>query len=150
MNSSFRGKVIPNNVPTRDAGGEGIFFKSESRMTGAGFAASDLKPADQIWFKNPFYHYMPPLVEDEPAQSAGEEGSNVFYLGNGIVVSIYSKQPLTIENYQRGMLEQWNTVRHWPSVRPGAAAPTVRDFAIRRVRRPVPPKEFYEKITERR
>ena len=144
LNTLFMGKQIPNELPHA---GEGIFFTRLTKNTGPGFAPSELLPGDQVWFKNPYYHSMSPTTPGGDPPSAGEEGSNVFYIGDGMVVSIYSKQVKSIAQYQAGMMG-WSTVTDtaWLSAR--SLHPTASDFQIRAVRRPLDPARFYHNITQ--
>jgi hypothetical protein len=76
-----------------------------------GFQKNELLPGDQIWFENPYAR----LISDAEWESQGfrgEEGSNVFYLGDGKIMNIYRSHPIkTIEEKQRSMMGS-----DWPSV----------------------------------
>jgi uncharacterized protein RhaS with RHS repeats len=120
----MNGKVIPFGLKNE---GEGIFWKySYSR---AGFTSKDFLPGDQIWFQNT---YWPRLTLAQERQWQGEEGSNVFYLGDGNVISIYSGKVWSIRNYQRGMAE-------WPSVTAVTKEPDPDNFPIRERYQPICP-----------
>lgn len=81
---------------------------------------------------------------------AGEGGSNVFYLGkdaqgNGLVMSIYSKEIFTIAEYQQHMMDIFYTVQAAQADmqtigadasrdKYGVTHVTIDDFKIKRVR----------------
>lgn len=88
-------QVIPQDLPD---GGDDLFWKRECR-------SEPLLPGDQVWFENPFYDPGRELLRREALEqalregkpgpeaaaaaeaavdslSAGEEGSNVFFLGD--------------------------------------------------------------------
>ena len=89
-------RVIPDDLPN---GGDDLLWKRDYRN-------DPLLPGDQVWFDNPFYEPGRELMRQEAfeqglregkseseakaaaealtdAKTAGEEGSNVFYLGDG-------------------------------------------------------------------
>jgi hypothetical protein len=77
-----------------------------------GFQKKELLPGDQIWFENP-YAKLISQAEWEAREFRGEEGSNVFYLGDGKIINIYRSHSIrTIEDKQRSMMGGSN----WPSV----------------------------------
>jgi hypothetical protein len=77
-----------------------------------GFQKHELLPGDQIWFENPYAK----LINDAEWDARGfrgEEGSNVFYLGDGKVINIYRSHPIkSIEEKQRSMMggSDWSSV----------------------------------------
>ena len=77
-----------------------------------GFQKNELLPGDQIWFENPYAK----LISDAEWAARGfrgEEGSNVFYLGDGKIINIYRSHPIkTIEEKQRSMMGGSD----WPSI----------------------------------
>jgi hypothetical protein len=82
-----------------------------------GFRKNELLPGDQIWFENP-YAKLISEAEWEAGGFRGEEGSNVFYLGDGKIINIYCSHPIrTIEEKQRSMMGGAD----WPSVDYAAA-----------------------------
>jgi hypothetical protein len=77
-----------------------------------GFQKNELLPGDQIWFENPYAKLISD-AEWEGRGFRGEEGSNVFYLGEGKIINIYRSHPIkTIEEKQRSMMGGSD----WPSV----------------------------------
>jgi hypothetical protein len=113
----------------------------------AGFRTEELKPGDQIWFKNRYYS---PTLQDEwlklakqyaaahdkseqwaKNQIAGEGGSNLLYIGGGRVMSIYTNEVYTIAGYQEHM-QDWFTVK--AAIADGKQVHNA-DFQIKTVRR---------------
>jgi hypothetical protein len=77
-----------------------------------GFQKNELLPGDQIWFENPYAKLISD-AEWEARGFLGEEGSNVFYLGDGKIINIYRSHAIkTIEEKQRSMMGGSD----WPSV----------------------------------
>ncbi|HTU21753.1 MAG TPA: hypothetical protein VMG10_27190 [Gemmataceae bacterium] len=72
-----------------------------------GFLAKDLYPGDLVWFYNP-YKTLAELLNPKGADESryqGEEGSNVFYIGDGKILKTYpGDSPLTIEEKQEDMM----------------------------------------------
>src|SRR5262249_29467646 len=69
-----------------------------------GFQKDELLPGDQIWFENPYARLISD-AEWDARGFQGEEGSNVFYLGDGKIINIYKSHPIkTIEEKQRSMM----------------------------------------------
>ena len=72
-----------------------------------GFLAKDLFPGDLVWFYNP-YRTLAEFVNPKEAEEhryQGEEGSNVFYIGDGKILKTYpGDPPLTIEEKQNDMM----------------------------------------------
>jgi hypothetical protein len=77
------GKAIPNELENE---GEETFFDRVDPASDDGFSEDDLLPGDQIWIKNPYYRE--PRNAREEDSFSGEEGSNIFYVGDGLVISI--------------------------------------------------------------
>jgi hypothetical protein len=67
---------------------------------------------------------------------AGEGGSNVFYIGNGRVMSIYSKQVYTIAEYQQHIIDIFYTAK---AAQANGKYVLLGDFQIKRVRSVVDP-----------
>jgi hypothetical protein len=112
---------------------EGVLYKErrdEVEYGGAvGYNDIDLLPGDEIWFRNPYYF---DLSEDEQEKYPGEQGSNVFYIGDGKVVSVYGR---------RGE-HAVHTIRQYEVRLATSTFECVKDgdpnaFLIRRVRTPV-------------
>jgi hypothetical protein len=77
-----------------------------------GFQKNELLPGDQIWFENPYAKLISD-AEWEAQGFRGEEGSNVYYLGDGKIINIYRSHPIkTIEEKQRSMMGGSD----WPSI----------------------------------
>jgi hypothetical protein len=77
-----------------------------------GFQKNELLPGDQIWFENPYAKLISD-AEWEARGFLGEEGSNVFYLGDGKIINLYRSHPIkTIEEKQKSMMGGSD----WPSV----------------------------------
>ncbi len=77
-----------------------------------GFQKHEVLPGDQIWFENPYAKLISD-TEWEAKGFRGEEGSNVFYLGDGKIINIYRSHPIrTIEEKQRSMMggSNWSSV----------------------------------------
>jgi hypothetical protein len=95
--------------------GENPFLRDvpgEPRDTCKGFQKNELLPGDQIWFENPYAKLIGD-AEWEARGFRGEEGSNVFYLGDGRIINIYRSHTIkTIEEKQRSMMGGSD----WPSV----------------------------------
>lgn len=125
LNRALSGKVLPDDLIN---GGEGLMW-SRDESDGVGFQVSDLQPGDQIWFRNPYFKKL--AIEDRGKRKyRGEQGSNLFYLGNGLVIGIYGGLVYTIEQYQQKMAG-WGSVRHFDSDAP------LSTFQIRTRNRPL-------------
>lgn len=95
LNRLLGHQVIPQDLPN---GGDDLFWKQEYR-------SGPLLPGDQVWFENPFFEPGRALMRQQALEqalregktgpdavaaaeamtdslSAGEEGSNVFYVGD--------------------------------------------------------------------
>jgi hypothetical protein len=69
-----------------------------------GFQRNELLPGDQVWFENPYAKLISD-AEWEAHGFRGEEGSNVFYLGDGKIINMYRSHAIkTIEEKQRSMM----------------------------------------------
>jgi hypothetical protein len=142
-----------------------------------------LLPGDQVWFENPYFERGQEYIRQEAfreataagksaeeaaaaakdtaiANSAGEEGSNIFYLGDERFVrgarsvervfrgsfhrdsandhdQVYTPKVFTFKRYQQHMINDNYTVQATLRANPGGVRP--EDFQIRRVRSPVDP-----------
>jgi len=137
LNAMFNGKVLPNDLENE---GDGVFYENLTPKNGDTFGIDELLPGDQVWFKNPYYKRLrPEIVKDEKKGKPyiGEQGSNVFYAGDGKVISIYGGNVKSLDEYRRGMLG-WNSVQAWNRYRDPHASKD--DFQIMSVRRPICPK----------
>jgi hypothetical protein len=152
INALIDHKVFPDELTNQ---GEGILWTSTTKE--AGFQIRDLKPGDQVWFGNPYFtaewkqkgwemakdHAINELgmsVADAEKYAdneiAGEGGSNVFYIGNGRVMSIYSKQVYTIAEYQQHIIDIFYTAK---AAQANGKYVLLGDFQIKRVRSVVDP-----------
>jgi hypothetical protein len=163
--------VFPVDLPNE---GEGVLWRRRRGNAG-------LLPGDQVWFENPYFDPGRTIIQraayeeavndgqsaDEAAAfaqqvadeaAAGEEGSNVFYLGNNQVArgavsvvraycgdfqasgrkttptyeQVYTKKIFTIPRYQQHIIDDFNTVQ--ACMRANHAAVHLRDFQIKQVR----------------
>jgi len=104
FNRDMKGKDIPGDI-TKQA-----YWKLEEKESG--YTKDDLLPGDQVWFYNPYYYKLTEK-EKENSKYRGDQGSNVFYIGDGNVVEIYGKHRVfTIEDYQKH-LAGWNSVKRF-------------------------------------
>ena len=154
MNNLIGHGVFPADLPNA---GEGVLWKRRS-------GNSDLLPGDQVWFDNPYFDrgrellrqnaYAEALKEGRPPDeaaklaeqtaddlAAGEEGSNVFYLGNNRLSrgalsvvrifcgneqdsrtgydQIYTKKIFTMPRYQQHIIDGFYTVQAYQDAHPG-------------------------------
>lgn len=132
LNRMFKDKVLPNDLESE---GNGVFYENLTPKNGDTFGVDELLPGDQIWFENPYFERLKPERQDDE-DFTGEQGSNIFYAGNGKVISIYGGNVMSLDAYRRGML-QWATVSQWNKYRDPDASKD--DFQIKSVRRPICP-----------
>lgn len=138
----------------------------------------NLLPGDQVWFENPYFDRGSQLIrrsadqqalsEGKPSDEAatfaakvvesltvGEEGSNVFYLGNNLVArgarsvvrtfrdiarepdgganeQVYTRKVFTVPEYQQHMIDDYFTVQACLDADPDRVHP--RDFQIKQTR----------------
>lgn len=102
MQAALANKSLPNDLPN---GGDGLIFTREERGA-PGFKIEDLLPGDQVWFINPFYDKLPANIANEE-RFEGEQGSNVFYLGDGMFMDIYTGNKKSLAEMQR-YVHQYN------------------------------------------
>ncbi len=169
-------KVFPVDLPGE---GEDVLWK---RRPGN----DHLLPGDQVWFENPYFRRGRALIQqrayDEAVNdgksageamtisqntadsaAAGEEGSNVFYLGDNQVArgatsvvrafrgsfpgagqgtapgyeQIYTKKIFTMARYGQHIIDDFNTVQAYLEANPDSVHPG--DFQIKQVRSFVSP-----------
>ncbi len=146
----------------------------------------NLLPGDQVWFENPYFDQGSELIRrnaykqaidggksaDEAAKiaekavdslSVGEEGSNVFYLGNNLFArgtrsvvrtfcgipheanqehadgcdQVYTQKVFTMQRYQQHMIDDYFSVQACMEAHPGTVRPS--DFQIKQTRSFVDP-----------
>ena len=176
MNDLIGQKVFPVALP-----GEGDDLLWKTRRGHA-----DLLPGDQVWFQNPYdrqgrellrqHFYDAALADGKPAAeamaisetatdsaAAGEQGSNVFYLGDNLVArgavsvvrafrgsrpgaspaaaagyeQVYTQKIFTIPRFRQHIIDDFNTVQAYMEAHPGSVRPD--DFQIKQVRSLVNP-----------
>jgi hypothetical protein len=85
LGKALEGREIPSGLRRRGSRlrGADLIVRAETPEEGQdGFQPNDLLPADQIWFKNPYYGYLTSAERAGP-RFRGEQGSNLFYVGKG-------------------------------------------------------------------
>ena len=126
LDDMLRGKVIPNELPKN---GIGTLFARPKPKKGEIFQAAELLPGDEVWFDNPYFERLSRSLQ---RRYVGQEGHHVFYIGGGKVMDMYSREPLSIENFRKTFLR-------WKSVRIAAEQekrePKAVEFQIKSVRR---------------
>jgi hypothetical protein len=104
LDDMLRGKVIPNGLPEE---GIGTLFEKPEPKDGEIFQAAELLPGDEVWFENPYFDRLSRTLRQ---RYVGQEGHHVFYIGAGKVMDMYSRKPLSLEEF-RGTFLRWNSVR---------------------------------------
>lgn len=176
LNRLIGQRNIPQGLPD---GGEALLWK---RRPGSG----GLLPGDQVWFENPYFERGRELLHREIYQkatsegrvpeeaaatadatteslAAGEEGSNVFYLGDDRFIrgasslsrlcrdsfqhrengdappheQVFTQMIFTLTRFQQHMIDDNYTAQACLRANPAAVRPA--DFKIERVRSPIGP-----------
>jgi hypothetical protein len=171
MNDLIGHRVFPGELPN---GGEGVLWTKR-------LGNANLLPGDQVWFNNPYFDRGRELIRQRAYEealrdgrsaaeaatlsekaadsaAAGEEGSNVFYLGNNRVArgavsvvrafrgslpeakrdtaagyeQVYTRKIFTIPEYQQHIIDGFFTTQACAQANPDAVQP--RDFQIKQVR----------------
>jgi hypothetical protein len=126
LDDMLQGKVIPNELPKK---GIGTLFDKPDPKAGKIFQTAELLPGDEVWFDNPFFERLSPSLQQ---RYVGQEGHHVFYIGSGKVMDMYSREPLSVEDFR-------TTFLRWKSVKIVAekekCVPKASDFQIKAVRR---------------
>jgi hypothetical protein len=126
LDDMLQGKVIPNELPKK---GIGTLFDKPDPKEGKIFQTAELLPGDEVWFDNPYFERLSPSLQQ---RYVGQEGHHVFYIGNGKVMDMYSREPLNVEDFR-------TTFLRWKSVKIVAekekCEPKASDFQIKAVRR---------------
>ena len=179
MNELIGHKVFPVDLPN---GGEGVLWKRRK-------GSDNLLPGDQVWFENPYFDRGRELIKQQAYQdaiqdgksaaeaatisenaadsaAAGEEGSNVFYVGDNQVArgalsvvrvfrgsfqganqamapayeQVYTKKIFTIPRYGQHIIDDFFTVQAYMLAHPDAVHPS--DFQIKQVRSLLKPQTF--------
>jgi hypothetical protein len=179
INDLIGHNVFPAGLPNQ---GEGVLWK---RRRGD----AEPLPGDRVWFENPYFCRGRELIKqsayeeaihngksaglaatiaEEAADdaAAGEEGSNVFCLGDNQVTrgavsvvrascggfpasrqkaapvyeQIYTRKIFTIPRYQQHIIDDFNTVQAYMRANPGSVHP--RDFQIKGIRSLIDPDAF--------
>jgi hypothetical protein len=176
-------RIIPQELPNH---GEGLLWKNRSA---SGLSPGDFLPGDQVWFDNPFFdrgreliyqdYYRQAIRDGKPPEeaaasakastdslSAGEEGSNVFCLGDEKFIrgadslvrlcrdsfkqrenessttheQVLTPKILTLRHFQQHMVDDNYTAQACMRANPGTIRP--EDFKIERVRSPIGPEQL--------
>ena len=109
--------------------GIGTLFDKPDPKRGKIFQTAELLPGDEVWFENPCFERLSRSLQQ---RYVGQEGHHVFYIGGGKVMDMYSRTPLSVEDFRKTFL-RWKSVRivaEQEQYEPNAA-----DFQIKAVRR---------------
>jgi hypothetical protein len=179
LNRLIGHRTIPRGLPN---GGEGLLWQRRQ-------GSDRLLPGDQVWFDNPFFERGRELIHEESYQqairdgkspkdaaaaadatteslTAGEEGSNVFCLGDDKFIrgasslsrlcresfqqrgnenataheKILTPKILTLTRFQQHMIDDNYTAQACMRTNPGTVRPEA--FKIERVRSPIGPENL--------
>jgi hypothetical protein len=179
LNRLIGQRTISGGLPNR---GEDLLWKRRRE-------SNTLLPGDQVWFENPFFERGRELIREEYYQqairagkppkdaaasadastdslTAGEEGSNVFCLGDEKFVrgadsllrlcrdsfrhhdsesataheQVFTPKILTLTRFQQHMIDDNYTAQAYMRTSPGTVRP--EDFKIERVRSPIGPENL--------
>ena len=126
LDDMLQGKVIPNGLPKK---GIGTLLDKPDPKKGDIFQTTELFPGDEVWFENPYFERMSRSLQ---RKYVGQEGHHVFYIGGGKVMDMYSREPLSVEDFRKTFLR-------WKSViivaEQEQCKPKAVDFQIKAVRR---------------
>jgi hypothetical protein len=126
LDTMLQDKVIPNELPKK---GMGTFFAKPTPKHGTIFETAELLPGDEVWFENPYFDRLSGSLK---RRYIGQEGHHVFYIGDGKVMDMYSREPSSVEDFRK-------TFVRWKSVRIVAKRenrkPKAEEFQIKAVRR---------------
>ena len=185
LNRLIGHREIPHGLPN---GGDDVLWKRRP-------ASDSLLPGDQVWFENPFFELGQELVHEEFYQQAirdgkspeeaavsakastasliaGEEGSNVFCLGDEKFIrgasslsrlcrdsfqrhenenaaaheQVLTPKILTLKRFQQHMVDDNYTAQACLRAGPGTVRP--EDFKIARVRTPMDPESLVRLYTD--
>lgn len=176
LNRLIGRRIIPQELPN---GGNDLLWRRR-------LESGNLLPGDQAWFDNPFFERGRKLIREEKYQrairegsspeeaaasadavaeslTAGEEGSNVFYLGDDQFIRgasslvrlcrdssdqsdienasahelVLTHKILTLAHFRQHMADDNYTAQACMRAEPGAVRP--EDFKIERIRSPIGP-----------
>jgi len=126
LDDMLRDKVIPNDLPDE---GIGTLFEAPDPKQGEVFQPDELLPGDEVWFDNPYFDRLSEKIQ---SRYRGQEGHHVFYIGAERVMDMYSREPVSIEDFRETFL-------HWGSVKIAAEKegrePEAGEFQLKAVRR---------------
>jgi hypothetical protein len=126
LDDMLQGKVIPNELRKQ---GIGTLFDRPDPKDGEIFQTAELLPGDEVWFENPYFERLSDSLQ---RRYVGQEGHHVFYIGGEKVMDMYSREPLSVEDFQETFL-QWKSVRIVAEEE--QCEPKAADFQIKAVRR---------------
>jgi hypothetical protein len=104
LDDMLRGKVIPNDLPDE---GIGTLFERPDPKDGEIFQADEFLPGDEVWFDNPYFERLSERIQ---SKYRGQEGHHVFYIGGGKVMDMYSREPVSIDDFRETFL-RWRSVK---------------------------------------
>jgi ADP-ribosylglycohydrolase/protein-glutamine gamma-glutamyltransferase-like protein len=126
LDEMLRGKVIPNDLPNE---GIGTLFEELDPKQGEVFQNDEFLPGDEVWFDNPYFEQLSNKLQ---SRYRGQEGHHVFYIGGGNVMDMYSREPVSIDDFRETFLA-WGSVK--AVAKDQELEPKAEDFQIKAVRR---------------
>jgi hypothetical protein len=126
LDAMLRDKVIPNDLPNE---GIGTLFEELAPKHGEIFQNDEFLPGDEVWFDSTYFEQ---LSEKLQSRYRGQEGHHVFYIGGGNVMDMYSREPVSIDDFRETFLE-WGSVKTVAEDK--GLEPKPEDFQIKSVRR---------------
>jgi hypothetical protein len=118
--------VIPTELPVE---GIGILFEEPEPKDGEIFEDDEFLAGDEVWFDNPYFERLSDRMQ---SKCRGQEGHHVFYVGDGQVMDMYSREPMAIEEFRKTFL-QWRSVT--TVAEEEDEEPEADEFQIKAVRR---------------
>jgi hypothetical protein len=128
LDAMLKNKVIPDDLPDK---GIGTFFEMPDPQDGKIFQQAELLAGDEVWFDNPYFDR---LSRSQKQRYIGQEGHHVFYIGDGKVMDMYNREPMTIADFQETFL-RWKSVKI--TAEEEQLEPKPEDFQIKAVRRAI-------------
>jgi Protein-glutamine gamma-glutamyltransferase len=126
LDTMLRGKVIPNDLPDE---GIGTLFEELDPKQGEVFQNEEFIPGDEVWFDNPYFDQLSDKLQ---RRYRGQEGHHVFYIGGGNVMDMYSREPISIDDFRETFLE-WGSVKSVADDK--ELEPKPEDFQVKAIRR---------------